>query len=76
MIPDATVFVVDDDPEALRAMRWLLQAEGLAIEMYSSGEEFLRAYDPRISLTAPAFGNRSTCGNASPPGLPQATAPS
>ena len=55
MIPDATVFVVDDDPEALRSMRWLLQAEGLAVEMYSSGEEFLRAYDPRISLYSARF---------------------
>jgi two-component system, LuxR family, response regulator FixJ len=44
MISDATVFVVDDDAEALRSMRWLLESEGLAVETYLSGEEFLAAY--------------------------------
>jgi FixJ family two-component response regulator len=47
MSSEATVFVVDDDPEALRSMRWLLESDGLAVETYASGEAFLRAYDAR-----------------------------
>jgi two-component system, LuxR family, response regulator FixJ len=46
MSSGATVFVVDDDPGALRSMRWLLESDGLAVETYLSGEEFLKAYDP------------------------------
>jgi len=42
----ATVFVVDDDPGALRSTRWLLESEGLPVETYSSAREFLAAYDP------------------------------
>jgi two-component system, LuxR family, response regulator FixJ len=41
----ATVFVVDDDPETMRSARWLLESEGLTVETYASGEEFLRVYD-------------------------------
>ena len=47
MSGEATVFVIDDDPEALRSMRWLLESEDLAVETYASGEEFLGAYDAR-----------------------------
>ena len=40
----ATVFVVDDDPGALRSMRWLLESAGLSVETYSSARAFLAAY--------------------------------
>ena len=43
----STVFVVDDDPGAALSLRWLLEAEGLAVEAYSSAREFLNAYDPQ-----------------------------
>jgi two-component system, LuxR family, response regulator FixJ len=46
MIPDATVFLVDDDSESLRSLRWLLESEGLVVETYLSGKAFLEAYDP------------------------------
>lgn len=38
-----TVFVVDDEPELLRAMTRLLRAEGLQVECFESGEAFLDA---------------------------------
>ena len=37
----SSVSVVDDDPLVLRAVGRLLQSVGLAVEMYSSAEEFL-----------------------------------
>ena len=46
MTAEATVFVVDDDPGVLKSMRWLLESEGLPVETYASGPEFLAAYDP------------------------------
>ncbi len=46
MTADATVFVVDDDLGVLKSMRWLLESEGLRVETYLSGPEFLAAYDP------------------------------
>jgi len=44
---NATVFVVDDDPGALRSMRWLLESDGLLVETYLSAREFLAGYVPR-----------------------------
>jgi FixJ family two-component response regulator len=38
---DATVFVVDDDPDLLRSLRSLLESEGLEAETYSSAGDFL-----------------------------------
>ena len=46
MTGDKIVVVVDDDPGALHSMRWLLESEGLSVETYPSGAEFLRACDP------------------------------
>jgi two-component system, LuxR family, response regulator FixJ len=46
MMADATVIVVDDDPGAIKSMRWLLESDGLPVTAFSSGEEFLKAYDP------------------------------
>ena len=41
-----TIFVVDDESPVRDAMRGLLQEEGWAVEVYSSGEAFLEAYRP------------------------------
>jgi two-component system CheB/CheR fusion protein len=44
--PRPTIFVVDDENPIREAMRELLQEEGWAVEVYSSGEVFLEAYRP------------------------------
>jgi RNA polymerase sigma factor (sigma-70 family) len=44
MTSDTTVFVVDDDAEALRSVGWLLESEGHTVETYPSAEQFLDAY--------------------------------
>jgi len=44
---DPTVFVVDDDPAMRSSLRWLLESEGLAVETFETGEDFLDACDPR-----------------------------
>jgi len=46
MATNVTVSVVDDDPGARTSMKWLLESYGLSVETYSSGPEFLDAYDP------------------------------
>jgi len=46
MTSEATVFVVDDNAAVRKSLRALMVAEGLAVETYASGEEFLAAYDP------------------------------
>jgi two-component system, chemotaxis family, CheB/CheR fusion protein len=45
-MPQRTIFVVDDEVAVREAMRGLLQEEGWAVEVYSSGEAFLEAYHP------------------------------
>jgi two-component system, LuxR family, response regulator FixJ len=44
--PEPTVFVVDDDPAMRSSLRWLLESEGLAVETFETGEDFLAACDP------------------------------
>jgi two-component system response regulator FixJ len=39
-----TVFLVDDDPGALRSLSFRSQSDGLAVESYQSPQEFLRHY--------------------------------
>jgi two-component system response regulator FixJ len=46
MNPEATVFVVDDDPSVRRALRRLIDSVELHVETYASAEGFLNAYDP------------------------------
>ena len=46
---DATVFVVDDDPAVLDAVRLLLRADGLRSRGFSSATAFLDAYDPEVA---------------------------
>ena len=44
--PPPTVFVVDDDPGVLAAVRFLLKSVGLPSEGYSSAVEFLETFHP------------------------------
>ncbi len=46
MLTEATVFLVDDDPEMLKASARAVASAGWPFQTYLSGEEFLRAYDP------------------------------
>ncbi len=39
-------FVVDDDDAVRESLMALLETEGLGVETYASGQEFLDAYDP------------------------------
>ncbi len=41
-----TVFVVDEDPAARRAITWRLESAGRGVENFVSGEAFLQAYRP------------------------------
>jgi len=45
VMEQATVHVVDDDQQARKAVRTLMQAMGVRTECYSSAEEFLRDFD-------------------------------
>jgi FixJ family two-component response regulator len=46
MTSEATVFVVDDNTAVRKSLRALMESDGLAVEAYASGEEFLAAYRP------------------------------
>jgi FixJ family two-component response regulator len=46
MTDKPTVFVVDDDPGALRSLCWLIQQADLPVRAYRSGREFLESYRP------------------------------
>src|SRR3954469_21261503 len=43
---DATVFVVDDDADALDSLECLLKSIGLPVDSYQSPTAFLQNYDP------------------------------
>ena len=42
----ATIFVVDDDPQICEAMRTVFEDNGQAVEVYATAEAFLLAYQP------------------------------
>jgi FixJ family two-component response regulator len=44
MLPDVTVFVVDDDDQARESVCALIRSMGLEAECYASGEAFLESY--------------------------------
>ena len=46
MLTEATVFLVDDDPEMLKAITRTVASAGWPVQTYLSGEAFLHAYDP------------------------------
>jgi FixJ family two-component response regulator len=41
---DSAVFIVDDDSTFRASLRWLLEAEGMFVETFESGEEFLERF--------------------------------
>ncbi len=41
-----TVFLVDDDPGVREAIQFLVESVALAVETFTSADEFLAAYDP------------------------------
>lgn len=43
---DETVFIVDDDPDALESLECLLKSIGIRVESYSAPSAFLQSYDP------------------------------
>src|SRR5436190_11393380 len=45
-LAEPTVFVVDDDPAALRAMCFLLECNAWRAEGFSSASDFLKAWSP------------------------------
>jgi FixJ family two-component response regulator len=46
MANQPTVFVVDDDPGALRSLCWLIREADLPVRAFRSGREFLESYHP------------------------------
>ncbi len=46
MTNETPIFVVDDDDAVRDSLKTLLETEGLGVETYASGQEFLDAYDP------------------------------
>lgn len=46
MAGDATVFIVDDDPDFLEYLGILLKSVGLPAEVFTRAEDFLAQYDP------------------------------
>ena len=46
MTDKPTIFVVDNDPGALRSLCWLIQQADLPVRAYRSGREFLESYRP------------------------------
>jgi FixJ family two-component response regulator len=49
MLPEATVFIVDDDVGMRDSLRWLLESVNLRVETFSTAEAFLQAYTPSRS---------------------------
>lgn len=43
---NATVFIIDDDPAMRDSMSYLVQSVGIAVETFSSAQDFLDTYDP------------------------------
>jgi two-component system response regulator FixJ len=42
----ATVFVVDDDQAMRNSLKWLIESVGVAVESFSSADDFLVQYQP------------------------------
>ena len=47
MIPEPTVFVVDDDAAIRKSLRFLIESIGLHVETFATAEQFLERYDRR-----------------------------
>src|SRR5438552_9219231 len=46
MVNKPTVFIIDDDPNLLKALRWLLESVELNVECFESPTNFLENYVP------------------------------
>jgi len=46
MVPEATVFIVDDDRDLRDALCWMVEGVGLKVKPFANGDDFLAAYDP------------------------------
>jgi len=46
MVPEETVYVVDDGPAMRESLGWLLESVGYPTETFTSAEEFLDHFDP------------------------------
>jgi two-component system response regulator FixJ len=46
MMQDPIVYIVDDDPDMLDSLRWLMKTVGLHVEVFSSAADFLRDFSP------------------------------
>jgi FixJ family two-component response regulator len=44
-VPEATVYLVDDDPELRKAIERLLDSAGLKVASFASAQQFLATYD-------------------------------
>lgn len=47
MVAKPTVFVIDDDPGALRSLCWLIQQADLPVQAFRSGREFFDSWRPQ-----------------------------
>lgn len=45
MKTDPTVYVVDDDAEVCKSLRWLIESAGFHVAAYAGTKEFLKGYD-------------------------------
>ncbi len=52
-VPDATVFIVDDDASVREALAWLLRSRRLPSESYARGEEFDAMLEAGFSCSQP-----------------------
>ena len=46
VLPESTVFVVDDDDAVRESLAFLLKSVGLKVESFSSAQDFLKSYNP------------------------------
>jgi len=61
MSSEPTVYVVDDDAEVCKSLRWLIESAGYRVATYASAKEFLGGYDPEtpgclvLDIRLPAY---------------------
>lgn len=44
---EATVFIVDDDPEWCHSLKWLLESVHIKTQTFNDGQSYLNAYNPQ-----------------------------
>lgn len=47
-MPDATVFIVDDDKTIREALRWLMETASLSVKEYRTADDFFAVYDENM----------------------------